>query len=91
VFAEAIGFIQACLQLLLHSQSNIERDRIHHFQQYVADHTINLGARNTLTDRLSVLNALTLAHVLGACSSQSHLIAQRHAPAALATNNQTLQ
>ena len=91
LFAKSIDFIQPCLQLLLHGQSDIECDRVHHFQQYVTNHAIDLGARYTLTKRLGILDPFALANVFRAQASLAQVLAQRHAPATLATNNQALQ
>jgi hypothetical protein len=90
LFAKSVGFIQPCLQLLLRSQSDIERDRVHHFQQYVSDDVINLGARYTLAKRLGILDSLALANVLRAQASLTQVITQCHTSAALATDDQAL-
>jgi len=42
LLSQTIGFVESSLQLLLHSQRDIQSRRIDQFQQHVADYTVDV-------------------------------------------------
>jgi hypothetical protein len=75
----------------LHLESNLERSGCDCFYEQLADSLINRTAQNSLADRFCVLEAVSLAHVLGHQLCSSLMIADGHPLTANGTNRQTLQ
>src|SRR5205809_7897557 len=61
---QAIGLVEAGLDLLLHSQRELERHRRHGLDQQLADRGIDLGAEDTLAQGLRVAPATARAYVV---------------------------
>ena len=61
---QAIGLVEAGLDLLLHSQRELERHRRHGLDQQLADRGIDLGAEDTLAQGLRVAPPTARAHVV---------------------------
>jgi len=61
---QAIGLVEAGLDLLLHGQRELERQRRHGLDQQLADRGIDLGAEDALAQGLGVAPAPARAHVV---------------------------
>ena len=89
--SQAIRFIEARLQFLLHGERDFQSDRIHQFQQDIADDSINVGARDALAERFGIFDAFALTDVLRAQAFAPRMVAKRHSAAAFAADDQALQ
>jgi hypothetical protein len=61
---QAIGLVEAGLDLMLHGQRELERHRRYGLDQQLADRGIDLGAEDALAQGLRVAPPTARAHVV---------------------------
>ena len=89
---QAIGLVQAALDLVLHGQGELERHRRDGVDQQLPDGGIDLGAEDALAQGLRVAPATAGAHVVGnELAAAPGAVADLHAAAAEPADDAALQ
>ena len=88
---QSIGFLQSRLQFLLHRKRHFESDWTHGLDQQFTNGFIDPTSRNPLTERLGMFDSFALTKILRPQPAVADVIANRHALATAATEDQSLQ
>ena len=88
--SERVRLGEACVEFLLDPQTHLERQRTDGVDDQRADGVVDVRARDLLAERMSVLDALTLAGVDREQRAAGVAIAYGHPQAAFPTDHEAL-
>src|SRR5260370_21310547 len=88
---QPVGFLQPRLELVLHRQRHLQRERRYGLDQHAPDGLIEPAAGHALTDRLRAGDATLLTHIGGPQGAMTLAIAHSHPIAALTAYDHPLQ
>ena len=88
---QAVGFVQARLDFLLHGQSHLHRHGGHGFEEQLPDCCINASPRNYLTDRLTVLHVIAITKVCRGKMLTTMIVTHAHSIPTNTTDHPSLQ
>src|SRR5437764_8647202 len=87
----AVHLMGARLELVLHGQRHLQRQRADGLHQQLTDGTVERATNNALADWSRMLDALALAGVLRHDLTMADVVADRHPSAAPTTHCQALE